>query len=124
MVAAHRVLMTSTSPTSSNPNVGTYLVERYWPGITQELLAAAIARGELEASGPTQVGGRVRRLGSVLLASDEVVFCLFRARSRDDVVRANVGATFPFDRITEATCLPSLQPPITPVLGTQEDPHV
>ncbi len=106
MVAAHRVLMTSTSPTSSNPNVGTYLVERYWPGITQELLAAAIARGELEASGPTQVGGRVRRLGSVLLASDEVVFCLFTADSADAVAEVNDRARFPYDRIVAGTWLP------------------
>lgn len=98
--------MTSTTQPSAHPGASTFLVERYWPGITHELLAAAIARGELEAGDPTRVGGRVRRLGSVLLAADEVVFCLFTADSADAVAEVNDRARFPYDRIVAGTWLP------------------
>lgn len=74
-----------------------YLVERFWPvGGPAELEEAA---GRLRAAAGTGAGHAVRYLGSLLVPSDETVFCLFRAESAGAVVALNTRATVAADRV-------------------------
>lgn len=75
-----------------------YLVERFWPaGELAELEAAA---GRLRAATSTSAGRNpVRYLGSLLVPTDEVVFCLFGAEHPAAVVAANERAAVALDRV-------------------------
>jgi hypothetical protein len=85
---------------TEEPGLGTYLVERYWPGVTEEVLTAALERA---TSGRGR--GRLRHIHSVLVPSDEVVFSVFQAASAADVELANRLADAPFERVVEAVGL-------------------
>ncbi len=74
--------------------LNTYLVERYWPGVTEAALAAALERATAGSSGK-----RLRHVHSVLVPSDEVVFSVFQAASAADVEDANQLAEAPFERV-------------------------
>jgi hypothetical protein len=78
----------------------TYLVERYWPGVTEAALAAALERAT--AGGNDK---RLRHVHSVLILSDEVVFSVFQAASAADVESANRLADAPFERVVEAVAV-------------------
>ena len=81
----------------------TYLVERYWPGVTEAGLAAALERASPSSGGPG--GGHLRHVHSVLIPSEEVVFSLFEAHSAADVEEANRRAEAPFERVVEAVAV-------------------
>lgn len=83
----------------------TFLVERYWPGVTRPTLDAAVARLRDGLSDAPVDGVPVSHVASLLVEADEVVFCLFTAASRKDVEMVNKRADFPFDRIVEGTWL-------------------
>jgi hypothetical protein len=83
----------------------TFLVERYWPGITAETLAAAISRGQRAADELTREGRTVRYVLCTFVPGDEAVLCLWEAASAEEVAEANERAEFPFDRIVEAVPL-------------------
>jgi len=55
----------------------TYIVERYWPGVTKEHLAQAVARSQEVIALMNQDGIPVRYLRSTLVPGDEVVFSLY-----------------------------------------------
>ena len=76
----------------------TYIVECYWPGVTQAAVDAADARARRHAAAP----GDVRYLGSLIIPADEVVFFEFEASSAAQVRRASVAAALPFDRVVES----------------------
>jgi uncharacterized protein DUF4242 len=79
----------------------TYLVECYWPGVTEQALNDARQRAEVAAGELRSAGRDVTLLCSVLVPSDEVAFCLFAGESRDGVEEASRRAELPFERVTE-----------------------
>jgi hypothetical protein len=58
-----------------------FLVERYWPGINEAGLRAALPRLARATRAITSDGRTVEHVGSLLMAADQVVFSVFRAES-------------------------------------------
>lgn len=84
--------------------MSTFLVERYWPGVTRPALDAAVDRLQQVLAG-SPPHAPVAHVASLLVDADEVVFCLFSAASPEAVEAVNERADFPFDRIVEGTWL-------------------
>lgn len=80
--------------------MATFLVERYWPGVTIEA-----ARAVSEALSPA-----ARVVETILAASDEVCFWYVEAASPAAVETAFAAAAIPIDRVTEATALEAPPP--------------
>jgi hypothetical protein len=77
--------------------VATFLVERYWPGIT------AVAAEAVTAT----LGGRgMIVVRTIVAASDEVCFWYVEAGSLAEVPGTFRAAAVPIDRISPATALP------------------
>jgi len=79
----------------------TFVVECYWPGITEEQVRHALAligraRNEGETAEP------VSRLGCILLPADGMAIFLFRAPSAPRLAETAQQAGLPFDRIVES----------------------
>lgn len=100
---------------SNAPALTTYLVERYWPGISQAELAAAVGRGRRSAATMRRQGKQIRYLQATLVPEQETVLCLMEAESVDLVAELNRRARIPYDRIAEAVAVQTSQP------GGQED---
>lgn len=66
----------------------TWLVECYWPDVTQQAHAAAADRARAAVEQLRADGHAVRFLDSVLMPTDEVVFYRFEASSPDAVEQA------------------------------------
>ncbi len=77
-----------------------YLVERYWPGVTEPELRAAVSKVRLAVSEMAGGGVLVKHLRSTLIPGEESVFCMFEGSSADDVAQANRRAGVRFDRIS------------------------
>jgi hypothetical protein len=82
--------------------MGTYMVERYLPGISEEKLRAAIGRVQAAAAQLQAEGIAVRYLDSTFTPEDQCCFCLFAGPSRATVLEANQRAGFPLARIIPA----------------------
>ena len=74
-------------------------MERYWPGIDEVQLRAALPRLEAAGLAMTSEGHPVEHLGSLLMSADQVVFSLVRAGSEATVREANARAGLPIDQI-------------------------
>jgi hypothetical protein len=86
-----------------------YLVECYWPGVSEDKLAAATERTRTAASELRLDGHELRFLGSILVLADETVFCLFDGLEAD--VRAvSEQAGVPFERVLESLRIDGNQP--------------
>lgn len=79
----------------------TYLVERYWPGVTSELLLEALNRGRQVMEEMSAEGTLVSDLSSTLIPDEEVVFSVCQAPSADEVRQFNERAGIPVSRIVE-----------------------
>jgi hypothetical protein len=78
-----------------------YLVECYWPGVSEEALVKAARRARRAASELRRDGGDVDFLSSILVPADETVFCLFEG-CEADVRAASEQAGMPFERVLES----------------------
>ena len=78
-----------------------YLVECYWPGVSEQAFTAAAARARSAALELREEGREVEALGSLLLPQDETVFWFF-AGEEEDVRAASEQAGVPFERVLEA----------------------
>ena len=63
----------------------TYLVERYWPGVTSELLLEALKRGQRVMEEMGVEGTPVRGVNCTLIPGEEVVFSVYEGPSADAV---------------------------------------
>jgi hypothetical protein len=90
----------TTATTASS--LTTYLVERYWPGVSPAELADAMTRARRSASTMRRQGKRIRYLQATLVPDQETVLCLMEAESADLVAELNERARIPYDRIAEA----------------------
>ena len=80
----------------------TYLVERYWPGVTSELLLEALNRGRRVMEEMSVEGTRVRDISCTLIPGEEVVFSVYEGPSAHAVSQLNERAGIPVSRIVEA----------------------
>jgi hypothetical protein len=82
--------------------VPTYLVERYWPGVTNELLVEALNRGRQMMHQMCAEGTPVEHVTSILVPDEEVVFSLYDGPSTAAVLQLNERAAIPVSRIVDA----------------------
>jgi hypothetical protein len=82
--------------------VPTYLVERYWPGVTAERLLRALKRGRQVMEQMNREGTPVRDISCTLIPSEEVVFSVYEGPSAAVVRQLNERAGIPVSRIVEA----------------------
>jgi hypothetical protein len=85
----------SAEPTRS------YLVECYWPGVSEATLAETLARTDAAAAQLRRQGGHVDLRGTILVRADETVFCLFDGHE-PDVRAAGELAGIRFERVLES----------------------
>jgi hypothetical protein len=86
-------------------SVPTYLVERYWPGVTSELLLEALNRGRQVMRLMSREGTYVRDIGCILIPGEEVVFSVYEGPSATAVRQLNERARIPVSRIVEAIAM-------------------
>jgi hypothetical protein len=82
-----------------------YLVERYWPGVTREALAAALDKSRRITEQMLAEGTSVQHVSSILLPGEEVVFSVYAGPSAEVVRQLNERAGIPTSRIVEAVLL-------------------
>jgi hypothetical protein len=85
--------------------VPTYLVERYWPGVTSEMLLEALERGRRVMKQMNGEGTRVREISCTLIPGEEVVFSVYEGPSATAVRQLNERAGIPVSRVVEAIAL-------------------
>ncbi len=78
----------------------TYLVERYWPGVSRGDLIERLTRAVECAQEMRAQGAQIRYVETMLIPSEDTVLCLFEADGPDRVARLNRVADLPFDRIS------------------------
>ncbi len=83
----------------------TYLVERYWPGVTSELLLEALNRGRRAMEQMSVEGTPVRDITSILIPREEVVFSVYEGPSANAVRQFNERVGIPVSRIVEAIAI-------------------
>jgi hypothetical protein len=83
---------------SRSDGLRSYLVECYWPGVSEQKVADAAARAHAAAGQLRREGGDVDFLGSILIPADETVFCLFEG-AEEDVRVVSKQAGVPFERV-------------------------
>ncbi len=86
-------------PEETSPR--TYLVESYWPDVSEEALAAAVDRVQEALHDPRARTSELEFLGAILVPADETVFCLFRGLE-DDVRAVSTRAGITFDRVLQS----------------------
>jgi hypothetical protein len=82
--------------------VTTFLVEHYWPGVTESGFSAATESLRRAADAIAASGRGLRYLHSTLIPEDEAAFCVFDAASRSLVEEAYARAGVRFERILDA----------------------
>jgi Nickel responsive protein SCO4226-like len=82
--------------------VSTYMVERYWPGVTSELLLETLNRGRRVMEEMRAEGTSISAVTSILLPGEEVVFSVYEGPSAAAVRQVNERADIPVSRIVEA----------------------
>lgn len=83
--------------------LATFLVERYWPGVTADAVRATEERLQEGVASLNGEGIPIRYLSSTLIPAEESVFSVFHGRSVDEVAEVNRRSGVPFDRILLAT---------------------
>jgi hypothetical protein len=84
-----------------HPGVITFMAECFWPGVNEQKVEDAGARGRRAAQAVSSEGGSARYIGSILIPSDEIALCLFAATSINEASEVNRRAAIPFERILE-----------------------
>jgi hypothetical protein len=89
-----------------------YLVECYWPGVTEQAVAAAAHRAVQAAAEIRRQGPDVNFLTAILVPADETVFCLFEGQ--ETAVRAaSQRAGIPVERVLESVRVDGNHPQTT-----------
>jgi hypothetical protein len=90
--------------------VATFLVERYWPGVTLEAFTEAAGRLSDSVDRLRREGAAIRTVAATLVPSDEAAYWIVDAPSIDLVGKACQGAGMGAERIVPAIELrPSAQ---------------
>lgn len=83
----------------------TYLVERYWPGVTREMLVEALGRTRQVMKEMNGEGTRVSDISCTLIPGEEVVFSVYASPSVAAVRQLDERANIPVSRIVEAVAV-------------------
>jgi hypothetical protein len=83
------------------------MAECFWPGVTAQQVEAAGERVRQAAQMSSSDGHLARYLGSILVPTDEIAFCLFEAASPAAASELNGLAALPSERILEIVRLAS-----------------
>ena len=86
-------------PNDQLADLRSYLVESYWPGVTEPGVIVAMRRARQAAEELTGPGSEIKYVTSYLVSEDEVAFCVFDATSVLTIEKACRQADLPFDRI-------------------------
>jgi hypothetical protein len=89
-----------------------YLVERYWPGVTSELLLEALNRGRRVMEQINAEGTPVSEVTTILIPAEEMVFSVYEGPSAAAVRQFNDRAGIPVSRgaLPERICSASRIP--------------
>ena len=79
-----------------------FLAERYRAGSSRESARIESEAARVAAIQLSLEGRAVTLIGSLLVPSDETVFSLFGAASREDVAAVGERTALPYDRISES----------------------
>lgn len=82
-----------------------FVVERYLPGVDQDVLERGLRRLGRVTQAMRNEGLAVRYLGSTFVPGDEACLSRFRAGSSELVAEAHRRADLPFDRIVRSETL-------------------
>jgi hypothetical protein len=85
--------------------VPAYLVERYWPGVTSDVLFEAMQRLRQVMHQMISEGTQLRDVSCTLVPSEEVVFSVYESPTADMVRVLNERAAVPVSRIVEVMAL-------------------
>lgn len=77
-----------------------YAAKCYWPGVTRP----EVERITADVRGPAERGGAAY-MGSLVFEDDDLVLCLFEARSAAAVKRASERVGIPCERVMEPVWL-------------------
>ncbi len=88
-------------PVSQTGSRITFIVERYWPDVTEQGLAEATEAARRAAVAVSAEGGLVRLVDAFIARDDQIVLTLFEADSKASVREVTERAGLPFDRITQ-----------------------
>lgn len=80
----------------------TYLVEHYWPDVTEAEFRDSARRVADSADRMAHAGLPIRFLHSTLVPEDEAAFCVLTAAAADVVVQAYAAAGVGYERLVEA----------------------
>ena len=80
----------------------TYLVEHYWPGVTEAAFRRSARSVAGSADSLARDGEPIRFLHSTLVPDDEATYCVLTAASAELVERAYAAAGVGFERLVEA----------------------
>lgn len=80
----------------------TYLVEHYWPGVTEAAFHRSARRVAASAECLARAGEPIRFLHSTLVPDDGAAFCVLAAATPDLVARAYAAAGVTFERLVVA----------------------
>jgi hypothetical protein len=80
-----------------------YAAKCYWPGVTETDLQQVKERAASMGLGTGR--DRVRYLGSLLFALDDLVLCLFQGSSRATVIQASDRLGIPCERLMDSVWL-------------------
>jgi hypothetical protein len=85
----------------------TFMAECFWPGVTVEKVTdvAERIRQAACAIGPQARSGRY--IGSILVPTDEIAFCLFEAPSKATASQLDKQAGIPSERVLQIVHLPA-----------------
>jgi hypothetical protein len=78
-----------------------YLVECYWPGVTEQTLAVTLGQAQAAARALRREGRQITLVGTIFVPADETVFCLFDGLEAD-VRTVSSQAGVPFERVLES----------------------
>jgi hypothetical protein len=82
--------------------LSTFLVERYWPGVTVELFDDAARRVQQAIEALRAEGSAIRTVASTLVPGDEAAYWVVEATSAELVAQAWQAAGVPIERIVSA----------------------
>ena len=82
--------------------VATFLVERYWPGVTVATFTEATRRLDESVDRLRADGAAIRTVASTLVLADEAAYWVVDAISLDLVTLAFSQAGIPVERVVEA----------------------
>lgn len=80
--------------------MSSYVVECFWPGVSRAELA------DLDRRATDSATAEVLYRGSMLIGTDEVVFCFFDGPTAAAVTTVAERARIPFARVLESTSVP------------------